>query len=321
MRRARQLGRLDLSPVLVRAFVGGVAAIALLLMPSSAQAWCQSCSVSRVASTCSQPCTCDEADGEKLLAWRRSCMSYYLHQDGARDLERAEVEAALQRSFDSWNAVDCGGGRMAAPRTRLGTEPTQMSTPEFVPGGGNANSIAFVDDWSARGNASSAYALTTTWFSTRTGEIFDADMEINQQNWQWTICPDAGCADGRVDLENTITHEAGHFLGLAHTGGGSGTGDDQSTMWACAPAGEVLKRDLSTDDIEGICAIYPEGQLDDSCDYEPIGGFDPVPRVLRPGSGCCGATPAAPNRVHGLWLGLALILYRRRARKGRRSGS
>jgi MYXO-CTERM domain-containing protein len=32
-------------------------------------------------------------------------------------------------------------------------------------------------------------------------------------------------------------------------------------MWACSRQGEVLKRDLAPDDVDGICAIYPEGSL------------------------------------------------------------
>ena len=46
-------------------------------------------------------------------------------------------------------------------------------------------------------------------------------------------------------------HELGHFFGLAHT-----PDDHDATMWACAAEGEVHKRELAADDLEGICAMY-----------------------------------------------------------------
>ena len=56
------------------------------------------------------------------------------------------------------------------------------------------------------------------------------------------------------DLQNTITHEAGHFVGLAHSNVAG------ATMNPTTSPGETAKRSLSADDIAGVCAIYPEAK-------------------------------------------------------------
>ena len=58
-----------------------------------------------------------------------------------------------------------------------------------------------------------------------------------------------GCA--YMDLQNTVTHEAGHFIGLAHTQVSG------ATMNATTAPREVSKRDLASDDLAGVCAVYP----------------------------------------------------------------
>jgi hypothetical protein len=56
------------------------------------------------------------------------------------------------------------------------------------------------------------------------------------------------------DLQSMMTHESGHFLGLAHTP------DMDASMWAYQQDGSTSKRILAVDDMAGICAIYlPNG--------------------------------------------------------------
>jgi hypothetical protein len=61
----------------------------------------------------------------------------------------------------------------------------------------------------------STIALTTVSFDTVTGEIFDADMEINSANYDFSVGD--SILPGQIDLQTVVTHEAGHFLGLAHS--------------------------------------------------------------------------------------------------------
>lgn len=286
--------------------------------PATSHAFCRSLSVVSASSSCRQEClelsdfSPEEIESRRIveLGWRRRCMEYVVDARESLQLTQAEVEAVFERSFQTWLDVSCGGESIGFD-VRLGPEPGLCNVPQYVSGGANANTMALVSNWSGRGHAGGAFALTTTWFDTTNGEIFDADMELNQEFWVFDDCPDSGCEDGVVDLENTVTHELGHFFGLAHT-----PDDEMATMWACADEAEIFKRDLTTDDAEGLCAAYPPPDtLPAECDYTPRGGFDPLCRADRPKEGCgCSAPGAGDTSAGWLWVVSGLIAFRLRRR-------
>lgn len=290
----------------------GVLALALGAS-STASAWCQSCTVAAPidpTSPCTQSCECDLDDGQQLIAWNQRCISYSLHQAGSVDIPRADYERITAESFAEWTSASCGAASTGIEVEQT-DEDAQGSNAEFAPEGGNVNLVAFVRDWDERGFLPSAYAVTTTWFGVRSGEIFDGDILLNEEHWSWAECPDDGCTDGRdVDLKNTLVHEIGHFLGLAH----SGVGTEESTMWSCAPPGQVIKRDLDPDDIEGLCSIYPAGSLEEACNFDPVGGFNPQPVSLRPPGCGCRVSRADPSAGYAVLLFAMLFWRRRRSR-------
>ncbi|HET7826748.1 MAG TPA: M43 family zinc metalloprotease [Anaeromyxobacter sp.] len=140
----------------------------------------------------------------------------------------------------------------------------------------------------------SIVALTSVLYDPASGRIINADIEVNGWNgasgslaggqqgpangWYFTCVPSApirpvtcGTYDQPdciyIDLQNTLTHEVGHFLGLAHTctvdpGREPGLplcdpSFAQTTMYPVTTPGDTEKRTLSADDIAGVCAIYP----------------------------------------------------------------
>src|SRR6185436_4346321 len=80
--------------------------------------------------------------------------------------------------------------------------------------GPNQNVIVFRDDKWPYSDPNNTLGLTTVTFNADTGEIYDADMELNAtaKNLSTSV---AVPANG-FDLLSVVTHEAGHFLGLAH---------------------------------------------------------------------------------------------------------
>ncbi len=114
------------------------------------------------------------------------------------------------------------------------------------------------------------------------GTILDADIELNDVNYTFTIDPaNAVARPGTelADLENTLTHELGHVQGLAHTcwdhitatppldnlGNPIPDCNDpnlpasvtDTTMYPYASMpGETSKRNLSPDDVSGVCDVY-----------------------------------------------------------------
>ncbi|MET0413258.1 MAG: matrixin family metalloprotease, partial [Polyangiaceae bacterium] len=99
--------------------------------------------------------------------------------------------------------------------------------------------------------------------------IFDEDPEHETQNV--------------YDLQNVLTHELGHLLGL-----GEDYEDEYATMYAFSQPGETIKRDLEPVDVDSVVSLY----------IEPIDNSS---------AGCGGATIAAQNSEAWLWTALGLL--------------
>ncbi|HEY1908515.1 MAG TPA: myxosortase-dependent metalloprotease, MXAN_2677/MXAN_2678 family [Myxococcaceae bacterium] len=148
----------------------------------------------------------------------------------------------------------------------------------------------------------SIVALTTTSYIVSTGELVDADVEVNAASQTPTIVDSPVCSPGAIstscvanDVQNAMTHEFGHLLGLAHSP------DPASTMYASEPLGETSKRVLDSGSKQFVCDVYPSGQASKDCTSSPS--------TSNGSSGCssAGPIPWAP----GLLLVL-LALGRRR---------
>jgi hypothetical protein len=190
----------------------------------------------------------------------------------------------------------------------------------------NQHVILFHDDVWPHNDANNTLGLTTVTYDPDTGEIYDADMEINA-----TVPLSVGdpVAAGGYDLDSIITHECGHFLGMAHSG------DDRATMYASYTPGSTYKRILTADDVAGLCSIYlPDGERvvdpsatpdgsgqvpEDTCDPTPRHGFST--QCASPPSKSCAVSSAGAGDVAwpwawaGLGAGATLTLGRRRKRR------
>ena len=172
------------------------------------------------------------------------------------------------------------------------------SAVQFSEAGPNQHTIMFRDDAWPHSDEYNTLALTTVTFDTDTGEILDADMEINTK--QHSIVTTTPVPSGSYDLESIITHEAGHFLGLAHTP------DDSAVMYALYKPGSAT---LTPDDVAGICAVYAPGgarstEQDAGRDHRSPSRFRKWRATPRPKAGfgtSCGVDgPLTPptGRVH-----------------------
>jgi hypothetical protein len=203
------------------------------------------------------------------LAWQRQCVSFSVSQRMRPSPSLEEIRDTASASFAAWTAVSCGDqpiGIAVAQTNQLG----MCSKPEYNTGARNANTIIFVEDWSARDLPADAFGLTLVWHNPDSGEIYDADMQINETIGPLAICQHA-CPLGAVDLQNVMTHEAGHVFGLGHSQ------VPGATMSARATVGETSKRTLEDDDRAGLCAIYGDFSPADCTPSEfiPDHGFSP----------------------------------------------
>jgi hypothetical protein len=132
--------------------------------------------------------------------------------------------------------------------------PIICDQPEFNKSAPNANVWMYRDDEWPYVGANSTLALTTITFEVPTGKILDADVEIN--SFKIDLTTDGA---GGSDLQSIVTHEAGHFLGLAHSM------VKTATMNAQYQPGQISFRSLDPDDQAGICAVYPPDRDAPAC--------------------------------------------------------
>jgi hypothetical protein len=249
------------------------------------------------------------------------------------------AEAAADVGFDAWGAATCtdfafakatpatttatavgkDGVNLVVVRTKLCSDVVGTDS---CAGSSNAHACAakfncWNDDY-----GTSTIGLTTTSFDRFTGEILDADIELFA--WDGALpafghyftCADSppactaypGCSN--VDLAAVVTHEAGHMLGLDHVCDASFVApydlcpSGEPAIEVMAPqTGNIARRALAADDIEGVCTIYPAGRATLTC----------APPAPPESGGGCSSTAGA-----GVWTALAaaalsrLLAIRRR---------
>jgi hypothetical protein len=188
----------------------------------------------------------------------------------------------------------------------------------------------------------SALAITTVFAQQNDGLVLDADTEINAVDFVWgDLVAGVGATGNAQDLQNTLTHEFGHLLGLDHncySNADRSRGIDQNghlvpdcnrappsvqqaTMYASVMRGDTQRRDLSPDDIDGVCGIYPANGAPECA---PVMDGDPVNQPGGDGGGNTGCNVASdPRRPAAATLAaaaLAAALVRRRLRARRAGG-
>jgi len=253
------------------------------------------------------------------LYWEgTNCIEVVPNAAGSADLTPEEAFGALERAVESWNGATAECSYM---NLSVG-EPRDDALPGYSASGTNRNVVFWQEDEWPYDQFPLAAAITTLSFiddpgRPDDGRVFDVDIELNGEAWGFAV----DCVDGRgdVDLENTLTHELGHLLGLDHTCADPAPGEERpvnhlgepvpscfgdlpdevrlATMFTTARGCEDFMRTPEADDIAGICALYP-------LDLDPLVCEEPA---LPNGNG--GGCAMAPGGRTGAWTtGILLVL-------------
>lgn len=245
------------------------------------------------------------------LYWNNTRMTMVIHvQAPPPSLSETDARRAVQAAAAAWS-------RQAVSCTSLELQTITTGDTEAPVGADGVNHVAFRRDSWCRVPAGtgcydpSALALTTTFSRKSSGRIIDADTEINAVAFTWADLTSGKSVPGAAhDLQNTLTHEFGHFIGLDHTcflPGRPQPVDDQgrlvpqcelasreireTTMFAQVSEGDVSRRTLADDDVRALCSVYPA--VDDS---------------LEAGVGC--AVVGTPHSAQtGSWVILLIPLF------------
>lgn len=268
------------------------------LAPRPALAFCRS-------TTCSADCPRDADDCKTTglpLYWPTACVGFSIQRDASSLLPLDETKQVIRDAFYAWTDLACPAGGTAT-LTFAELPETSCHEAGFSQTGANANVILFQENkWDYAGIENNL-AKTTVTYDKDTGEILDADMELNQAFNELTIGDDAVV----YDVASIVTHEIGHFIGLDHTP------DPYATMNAAYEEGTTELRTLEADDVAGACEAYPPDRVA-ACDPQPRGGF-----AESCGGGCSLAPPGPLPTGPALAAALAALARRRPRRAARRA--
>ena len=239
-----------------------------------------------------QSATCAGSASDAPEWWRTACVGYDLNESASKNVSYAQFSDSVRGAFAAWTQTTCpaatgSGGHPSIDVRDLGAVPCAHAAYDKT-GGPNQNVIVFHDDaWpyeaadrKRSGLAKSpTIALTIVTADVETGEIYDADIELNSADY--TIVPlTAGVpnTNDAFDLQAVLTHEIGHFLGLAHSP------RPDAVMFSSGDSDNgTAKRSLTAVDQLAICTVYPEGgtrsvsTLADSSGSVSEGACDPTP--------------------------------------------
>lgn len=267
----------------------------------------------RVATAYCRLTTCDQGSGKNCLkndsgciregvplVWKTSPIVYRFSAAGSSKLDKSSAREVIRRAFGEWENVQCSRGRTSL-RFKEGPDIGKNK-----PIGKNKASepfgIYFRDTQWSHDDADESLALTYQTYGEVTGTIDYADIEINTAEVEFSL---TDAETGGTDLQAVVTHEVGHYIGLAHSL------DADSIMVArycqnnttrCAESIDK-KRGLADDDIRAVCVLY-----------EP-------PRAPTPESSGCrtsseASSPMSSREVLGAgalsFVAVALVRRRRR---------
>lgn len=206
-----------------------------------------------------------------LLHWEPGdcTFTYFIDSKGMADIAGDSEIDIINSQVDKWNALEC----TAMKWTYGGLQENAVSEID------QTNIVLFVEeDWGSYApddvaDIDSWVAFTLLTFDPGTGVIFDADLLVNLDLFNYAHCSGAPDETGKVDLEYTILHEWGHMFGLGHS-------DDpdaimQEKARRCEDEAEAT---LGQDDIDGVCWYYSDEEWNELCLNPPLA--EPVPDMV-----------------------------------------
>lgn len=235
------------------------------------------------------------------VQWTAGCIVMQPDARGSQDVSLDVIETTLGRAESNWTSrtASCPGLDLSQ----------HAPTKNLDPASDGYNAVVFRDtNWE---HDPASIGLTTVVYIDSPGQIgdgviLDADIELNGEDYTFSTTPATSAARPGtmvIDLESTLTHELGHVQGLGHTcwdhvlpappvdengnpipdcGGPLPQSIIMTTMYPYYQGGgDTSKRNLSSDDVAGVCDVYSKIATHLACYPEVDGGCNTPPRPPR----------------------------------------
>lgn len=168
-------------------------------------------------------------------------VSFAVQSDFAEVLNEPRAMEAVEGSLETWHQVlpDEGFDLRVDPILDVGFDLSGLA---------QQNAILVPPVWIF---SPDAIAVTVITVDNQAHQIVDADISLNPKRTFRVLPPEGLLNTSDDDIQNALTHELGHALGLAHN-----PELPTAVMYPSARAGETTKRTLSQDDLDAIAALY-----------------------------------------------------------------
>ena len=183
----------------------------------------------------------------EMVRWNQVQIGFEINTDNAPSLSEQEVEEAIVAAASEWD------GSTHDANTQLHYDGLSKKSGADLSDG--THIVSFDTTWN---QDPSLLAITHVW-SDSNHDIVHFDIEINADGVLWATTGDPN----KHDLHNTMTHEFGHALGLEHSD------DIEASMSSTTTMGELSKRDVHNDDIQGFVSLYPFQEKDNAEQNDP----------------------------------------------------
>lgn len=189
----------------------------------------------------------NKAEGYEFLMkgykWKELPVELVVDPDNG-GLLLAFVVEAISNGAEEWDSYTTAELFKDSPYTIVHDASWDGGTPKWTPPDGR-NELLF-DDFPEDG----VIAVCVTWFSRVGRRIVEFDIMFDT-DFTWGNVDSDGTTV--MDLQNIVTHELGHGVGLADLYEDEWS---EQTMYGYADYGEIKKRTLESGDIAGIQALY-----------------------------------------------------------------